>query len=84
MELNIPSAPFIIGLVLVIVGIIFIIISSIRLMGGSKGESAGLILIGPIPIIWGSSRRALALTALAIALALLVIIVLWTFNVVGG
>ncbi|RLF07155.1 MAG: hypothetical protein DRJ60_03300 [Thermoprotei archaeon] len=82
--LNLPSTPFIIGLALVIIGIIFIILSSIKMMGGGKGETAGVILIGPIPIIWGSSRRALALTALIVAIALIIIIVLWTFNIAGG
>jgi len=84
LELNLPSTSFIIGLILVVIGIILIILSSMRMLGRGKGETAGVILIGPIPIIWGSSRKALALTALAVAVILLIIVVLWMLNAMGG
>lgn len=84
LELNLPSTSFIIGLMLVVIGIILIILSSMRMLGRGKGETAGVILIGPIPIIWGSSRKALALTALAAAVILLIIVVLWMLNAMGG
>lgn len=84
LELNTTSLTFIIGLVLIMVGVALIILSSIRIIGRGEGESAGVILIGPVPIVWGTSRKMLALAAMITALTLLAIAMLWIYSVVGS
>lgn len=84
LELNATSLTFIIGLVLIMVGVALIILSSIRIIGRGEGESAGVILIGPVPIVWGTSRKMLALAAMITALTLLAIAMLWIYSVVGS
>ncbi|MCS7139776.1 MAG: DUF131 domain-containing protein [Candidatus Nezhaarchaeota archaeon] len=66
------------------VGVALIILSSIRIIGRGEGESAGVILIGPVPIVWGTSRKMLALAAMITALTLLAIAMLWIYSVVGS
>ena len=52
-----------IGIVLVMVGVVVIVAAIIRAStGSSKGESrvrgAGVIMIGPIPIIFGTDKKS--------------------------
>jgi len=48
-----------IGLILLLIGFIFIIISSFSssIKGQTEVKSAGLIFIGPIPIGWASDKK---------------------------
>ena len=78
------AATFITGLLITIIGIILIAISLIKMMGKGKGESAGIVLIGPIPIVWGSSSRALILAVIMTIFALIIIALLWSFGIAGG
>ena len=78
------AAIFITGLLITIIGIILIAISLIKMMGKGKGESAGIVLIGPIPIVWGSSSRALILAVIMTIFALIIIALLWSFGIAGG
>ena len=58
-----------IGLILLLIGFIFIIISSFSssIKGQTDVKSAGLIFIGPIPIGWASDKKMFyILIALAI------------------
>ena len=50
-----------IGLILLLIGFIFIIISSFSssIKGQTEVKSAGLILIGPFPIGWASDKKML-------------------------
>lgn len=77
---------FLIGLLLVVVGVILIIISSIKITSTNKGkqESSGFILIGPIPILWGSSRKAVAIMGVIAALIILFIALSWFASLTGG
>ena len=81
---EISSLYFTMGLILIIIGIILIILSSIRMISRGKGESAGLILIGPIPIIWGTSRKIFAITTLITALIIFIILISWILSIKGG
>ena len=75
------------GFALVAVGIIVIAIAIvISSTGGSrkgKASAAGVIMIGPIPIIFGTDKKAVkGVLALALALtvtALIVLVVYWWF-----
>jgi uncharacterized protein (TIGR00304 family) len=68
------------GTALIVVGIIIIVaaivIASTR--GGGKGgkvKGAGVIMIGPIPIIFGTDKKSVK-TVLALALALVVAVII--------
>jgi uncharacterized protein (TIGR00304 family) len=68
------------GLSLVVVGIIIIVAMIVlAFAGGSKKgkvQGAGVIMIGPIPIIFGTDKKSVkAVVALALALTIVVLIV---------
>ncbi len=69
------------GLALVVVGIIVIVAAIILAsMGGakkSKVHGAGVIMIGPFPIIFGTDKKSVkAVLALALVLTIVVLIVI--------
>ena len=69
-----------IGIVLVVVGIIVIVaVIILAFMGGAKKgkvRGAGVIMIGPIPIIFGTDKKSVkAILALALALTIVVLII---------
>ncbi|RZN55852.1 MAG: hypothetical protein DSO09_01870 [Candidatus Methanomethylicota archaeon] len=82
--MEISSLYFTIGLILIIIGIILVIFSSIKMISKGKGESAGLILIGPIPIIWGTSRKIFAITTLIAAIIIFIVVISWILSITGG
>ena len=68
-----------VGMTLIAVGIIIvvmaIILSSMRSTGKGKIRAAGVIMIGPIPIIFGTDKKSVkAVLVLALALTIAVII----------
>ncbi|MDI9619448.1 MAG: DUF131 domain-containing protein [Candidatus Nezhaarchaeota archaeon] len=62
---------------IVTIGILLVLISLIKTSAFKKGESAGVILIGPIPIIWGSSRKALIIAVTAFIVIAIMVLLLW-------
>ena len=69
------------GIVLVVVGVIIIIIALIRASTGGeekgKVRGAGVVMIGPIPIIFGTDKKSVKeVLALALALVVVMLIVL--------
>jgi uncharacterized protein (TIGR00304 family) len=73
-----PAALYALGIVLIFVGVLIIIIAVIlvSVSGTRKGKvkGAGAILIGPIPIIFGTDKKSLK-TVLLLSLALTVTLV---------
>ena len=68
-----------IGIILIIVGVIVIllavILTSARGTGKSKVRAGGVIMIGPIPIIFGTDKKSIkAIVTLALALTVAAII----------
>ena len=68
------------GIALIFIGIIIIIAAvlslSVRSAGKSKISGGGAVIIGPIPIIFGTDRKSLkAILLLSIALTILLIVV---------
>jgi len=66
---------------LIIIGVILIIsgIASLVMRSGFEGvetkrESKGIILIGPIPIVWGYGKQVWVIAAL---IAILLFVILW-------
>ncbi len=64
-----------IGIILVFVGFIVVLLSMISAGGRSRVEGGGVIIIGPVPIVFGSNRNVTSLLlVLAIILTVLTII----------
>ena len=69
------------GIVLILVGIpiivIAVIVLSMRSAGKSKIRGGGAVIIGPIPIIFGTDKKSLkTIISLSLALTILLISVL--------
>jgi len=82
----VPADPmFVVGLLLVLVGIAIIVVSSIMLARSGRGrcESSGVILIGPVPIIWGTSRKVTAIMGIVTAVIILLVALLWLASLAG-
>ncbi|MEM1620072.1 MAG: DUF131 domain-containing protein [Fervidicoccaceae archaeon] len=64
-----------VGLLLVLLGVVVLIAGSLALTfktlreGGGEVETGGIIFVGPIPIVWGTTRK-IALSMLLLALVL--------------
>jgi uncharacterized protein (TIGR00304 family) len=71
-----------VGIIIVIVGVVIMvltILASLGKNGNAQMKGAAVIMIGPIPIVFGSDKKAVK-TILALALALTVaLIVLYYF-----
>ncbi len=69
------------GIALIFVGILIIIVAvlllSIRSAGKGKVRASGAVIIGPIPIIFGTDRKSLkTVVLLSLALTILLIVVM--------
>ncbi len=66
-----------IGIILIIGGFLFLALGMISSIKEEKVKGGGIILVGPIPVVFGTDRRSvLIIILLAIALMLLAIIFL--------
>jgi Protein of unknown function DUF131. len=69
---------FAVAFVMVLLGILLIVLSALR--GGARAEGGAVVIVGPLPIVFGTSERvtraliiaAIILTALSILLFLVV------------
>ena len=59
------------GFVLILVGVLFSVVRSLSDEGGFDAEAGGVVFIGPIPVVFGTSRGVVWI-ALAVALLMLV------------
>ena len=71
---------FAVGFVVMLVGVLLIMLSALReaerRTEGREVEAGGVLIVGPVPIVVGSSQRiAKILLVLAIVLTLLVLLV---------
>jgi len=84
--LTLTDSMFVAGLVLVFAGIALIVASSIMLIRSGRGrcESSGVIFIGPIPIIWGTSKKITAIMGIVTAIIILLVVLLWFASLAGG
>ncbi|XHH08447.1 MAG: DUF131 domain-containing protein [Candidatus Bathyarchaeia archaeon] len=82
------SLLYTVGFVLIIVGIIVVAVAILVSAGksrstegkeeGSKARGGGVIMIGPIPIIFGTDKKSVK-TVLALALALTIALIVWYY-----
>ena len=77
------------GFLLIIVGFALAFIAMILMVarsprGSSQGRGAGVLLIGPIPIVFGTDRQSVkAVMVLAIVLILLVLVIMLLPSLLG-
>ncbi len=73
------TALYTVGVILVIVGIAVIvaviILASVRGGGKSKVRGGGVVMIGPIPIIFGTDKKSVK-EAVSLALALMIVVLI--------
>ncbi len=67
-----PATLVFIGAVLVFLGVAIMVLAS----GGGRAEGGAVIVIGPIPIVVGSSRSAALAAAVLAAVMIIALIVL--------
>jgi uncharacterized protein (TIGR00304 family) len=72
----------IVGFVLAFIAMILLVVQSSR--GSSQGRGAGVLLIGPIPIVFGTDKQSVkAVMLLAIVLILLVLVIMLLPSLLG-
>jgi uncharacterized protein (TIGR00304 family) len=64
------------GIILILIGFLLIFVGSLIAASGGEGEveGGGVIMIGPIPIIFGTGRGATIAAVLAVVLMVLWIV----------
>ena len=66
-----------VGLLLIVLGMLFIAIGILRAAASDTHvEGAAVFFIGPIPIVFGTGRRAVV-TALLMAIMMLILVIVW-------
>lgn len=66
------------GITLVVIGIAIIVVVSVAF--GSSGNVSGVILIGPIPIVFGSGSDSGWLIAISVVLTIISLVLFLVFN----
>ena len=62
------------GIVLIILGM-FILMLSLWRAGEGRGEAGGVVIVGPVPIVFGTSQRVAAtVTVLAVVLTVVTLL----------
>lgn len=73
-----------VGIALILVGVFTIVLAilllSVRSAGKGKVRAGGAVIIGPIPIIFGTDRKALKTVALISLAITMILLVLTVFN----
>ncbi|MFW9786884.1 MAG: DUF131 domain-containing protein [Candidatus Thorarchaeota archaeon] len=72
----IACALIITGVFIIISGIASVLMRSDFASGEQQGESRGIILLGPIPIVWGYGRRTWVIAAI-VAVSLFLLALFW-------
>ena len=80
------STLYILGLILVFVGVLVLIFTSVIIAArrgrSTKTKTAGIIIVGPVPIVFGSDKKTvktLMVLAIILTVALIVAFLLYYF-----
>lgn len=68
-----------VGFILIFVGVVLLIISILGRVGEHEVTATGIILIGPIPIIWGFGPRVYEVTIIGLILLIIVLVAMFYF-----
>ena len=66
------------GITLVFVGIFVVFVASVAF--GGSGSVGGVILIGPIPIVFGAGPESGLLITVGIVITIISVVLFWVFN----
>jgi uncharacterized protein (TIGR00304 family) len=76
-QLGIAPKLVLIGFIAILIGMLLIIVGFLyTALRASSGEVGGVVVIGPIPIIFGTSERAVKIAVLAAIVLMVLAIVL--------
>ncbi len=70
------------GLILIVIGFIIIVYAMIKI--GRGGRGGGILLIGPIPIIWGSDKEVFKWLVIVGLIIMLLYFVFFFYALTGG
>jgi len=78
-DIGFPIKLFMIGFIIIFIGVILLFISV--LSKGLEGEvsAVGIVMIGPIPIIWGGGPHYLELTVIGLIVLVIILAILLMF-----
>jgi uncharacterized membrane protein len=71
------------GMLIIFAGFLVVIVGAVLGAGGST-SSGGFILIGPVPIVFGSGPNSSMLTSVALAISAVMIAVYFVSFLTGG
>ncbi len=81
MNVSMTDLTLILGLGLTVIGIILAVLAMISLTIRSRGiRGGGILLIGPIPIVFGTDRQSVKLLIVLAIILMLIISVLTIFS----
>ena len=75
----IPIVLIVIGFILVLIGLVLFGRENECINGDAKSESKGIILLGPIPIVWGFSRNVKIIVGMIAVIVFVFTIILWLY-----
>ena len=78
MAMEIHMALLVVGLAMSLIGVLLLVLASLR--SGARAEGGAVVVVGPVPIVFGSSPR-IAVVLMAMALAImamyLALVLIW-------
>ena len=70
----------VLGIILVSVGVIVLVIASFVLSGSGSGSFGGVVLIGPVPIIFGSGSNSIWLILIGVIVTVFSVVLFVVMN----
>ncbi|TFG11964.1 DUF131 domain-containing protein [Candidatus Thorarchaeota archaeon] len=74
-----PFVFIVIGFILVLIGLVLIGRENEDTNANIKSESKGIILLGPIPIVWGFGKKVKILVGTIAVVVFVLAVVLWIY-----
>lgn len=79
-EQSLPVKLIMLGFILVIVGFALAFAGIIGRLSRGEVSATGIVLIGPIPIVWGFGPKAYELTILGLVILVIVLLLIFYFS----
>lgn len=74
-----PIVLIVIGFILVLIGLVLFGRENEPIDGNTRSESKGIILLGPIPIVWGFSKKVKIIVGMIAVIVFVFTIILWLY-----
>ena len=76
----IGSALIVVGILMIVLAVLLLSVRSAKKQGKSKVSAGGAVIIGPIPIIFGTDKKALkTVLFLSLSLTILLLVVMTVY-----